>query len=364
MKIAIVAPLVSAIREPQRGGSQAFVSDLARGLVERGNDVDLYAASGSEVAGVRVVDTGVDHRALAATLYRASGPVADGQAVAEQAFAGVFAAVLEGRYDVVHNHAFDAPAIRLAMTLPAPVVHTLHLPPDAAVAEALREAARSDRAPTVAGVSACHAAAWRQVVRVDAILPSLVPTRLIRWSPSARNGAIFAGRLSPEKGAVEAIRIAQAAGVRIDLYGDVYDAEYTRERIDPRRDDPHVAVHPGVPRTVVWEMMARASVVLCPAQWEEPFGMVAAEAQACGTPVVAFRRGALGEVIVDGVTGFLVAPDDVLAAADAVTRTTELSRVECRAHAERHLDLELSLDAHEGLYRRVARGDVEAAAVG
>ena len=97
MNLAIVAPLVSAIREPQRGGSQAFVSDLARGLVERGHDVDVYAASGSEVAGVRVVDTGIDHRALAATLYRASGPAADGLAVAEEAFAAVYAAVRERR---------------------------------------------------------------------------------------------------------------------------------------------------------------------------------------------------------------------------------------------------------------------------
>jgi glycosyltransferase involved in cell wall biosynthesis len=240
------------------------------------------------------------------------------------------------------------------------VVHTVHLPPDAAVAGALRDAARSDQPPTVAGVSARQASAWRRVVSVDAILPPLVPTRSIRWSPSAGEGAVFAGRLSPEKGAIEAIEIAQAAGIRIDVYGDSYDPDYTRERIDPRRDDPGVAVHPGVPRTVIWEVLARAAVVLCPARWEEPFGMVAAEAQACGTPVVAFRRGALDEVILDGVTGFLVEPDDIGAAADAVTRTSTLLRSECRDHAESHLDLELSLDAHEQLYQRVARAGLGA----
>jgi glycosyltransferase involved in cell wall biosynthesis len=361
MKVALVAPLVSAIREPQRGGSQAFLSDLARGLVRRGHEVHVYAASGSEVPGVRVVDTGVDPGALAATLYRATRAAADGLVAAEAAFASVYAAVGEARYDVVHNHAFDAPAITLATRVRAPVVHTLHLPPDAAVAEALRNAARSDGTPTVAGVSASQASAWRDVVSVDAILPPLVPTRFIRWSPTAADGAVFAGRLSPEKGAIEAIEIAQAAGVRIDVYGDSYDAEYTRERIDPRRGDPGVVVHPGVPRTALWKVMARAAVVLCPARWEEPFGMVAAEAQACGTPVVAFRRGALEEVIVDAVTGFLVAPDDIEAAADAVTRTTQLSRSECRSHAEDRLDLELSLDAHEQLYGRVATAGVEAA---
>jgi UDP-glucose:tetrahydrobiopterin glucosyltransferase len=354
MKVAIIAPLVAAIREPQRGGSQAFVADLARGLLDRGHDVDLYAASGSEVPGVRVVDTGVDHRSLSATLYRASGGDGRELRAADTAFDRVYAAVREVRYDVVHNHAFDAPAVRLATALRAPVVHTLHLPPDEAVAAALRHAARSDVAPTVAGVSAFQADAWRRIVPVDAILPPYVPTQLIRWSHAPGEGAVFAGRLSPEKGAVEALDIAKAAGVRIDVYGDSYDAEYTRDQIEPRRGAPGVSIHAGVPRASLWEAIARAAVVVCPARWDEPFGMVAAEAQACGTPVVAFRRGALGEVIVDGLTGFLVAPDDIDAAADAVRRTAGLSRSECREHAEAHLDLGRSLDAHERLYRRVA----------
>ncbi len=355
MKVAIVAPLVSAIREPQRGGSQAFVSDLARGLLGRGHDVHLYAASGSEVLGVDVIDTGVDPQALEATLYRASrAPAAGESGAAERAFASVYRAVRRESYDVVHNHAFDAPAVTLATELRAPVVHTLHLPPDAALAGALRQAARRGPRPMVAGVSAFHADAWRRVVRVDAILPPYIPTRSIGWSPAAGQAAIFAGRLSPEKGAAEAIHIAHAAGIRIDVYGDGYDADYTREQIDPRRDDRGVSVCPGVPRRTLWEAMAGAAVVLCPARWDEPFGMVAAEAQACGTPVVAFRRGALSEVILEGETGWLVPPDDIDAAADAVTRAAALSRSKCREHAQSSLDLELSLDAHEQLYTQVA----------
>ena len=78
-----MAPLVTAIREPQRGGSQAFVSDLARGLAGRGNDVHVYAASGSEIPGVEVIDTGVDPRSLAGTLYRAFGPSTGDAGLAE-----------------------------------------------------------------------------------------------------------------------------------------------------------------------------------------------------------------------------------------------------------------------------------------
>src|SRR6266699_1927694 len=118
---------------------------------------------------------------------------------------------------------------------------------------------------------------------------------------------------------------------------------------------PGVTVHEGIPRAAMWAAMARAAVVLCPARWDEPFGLAAADGQACGTPVVAFRRGGLAEIIVAGVTGFLVEPDDIAAAADGVRRATEISRAACRQHAESHLDLESSLDAHERLYRRVIR---------
>jgi glycosyltransferase involved in cell wall biosynthesis len=360
MKIAIMAPLVTAMREPQLGGSQAFVSDLARGLAGRGHDVHVYAASGSEVPGVEVIDTGVDPGALAGTLYRAFGSsggrtdTAVSASSAESAFATAYGRMQATRYDVIHNHAFDAPAVLLATALEAPVVHTLHLPPDQAVSAALREVARGPRPPAVATVSAFQASAWGRVVPVDAILPPYPPTRVISWSGTAGRGALFAGRLSPEKGASEAIDIARAAGVPIEVYGDVYDAGYSREQIDPRRGWPGVTVHQAVPRASLWEAMARAAVVLCPSRWDEPFGLAAAEAQACGTPVIAFRRGGLGEVIVDGVTGFLVPPDDVPAAAAAVSGAALLSRPVCREHAEARLDLEISLDAHERLYRRVA----------
>ena len=364
MRIAVIAPLVAAIREPQRGGSQAFVADLARGLIGRGHEIHLYAATGSEVPGVPLIDTGVDHRSLSATLYRASGAPDRQSEAAEAAFARVYSAVRENRYDVIHNHAFDAPAIGLATGLGARVVHTLHLPPDDAVAAALRYAGETDPAPTLAAVSEFQASAWRRVVPIDAILPPCVPTSLIDWSPEAGDGVVYAGRLSPEKGAAEAIDIARAAGVHIDVYGDSYDAEYAREQIDPRRAESGVDVHPAVSRASLWQVMARAATVLCPAKWDEPFGMVAAEAQACGTPVIAFDRGALGEVIADERTGFLVAPGDVHAAAEAVRRTTGLSRAECRAHAELHLDLGRSLDAHERLYRGVVGARAGAAVHG
>lgn len=355
MRIAIVAPLVTPIREPQLGGAQSFVADLAAGLRARGHDVHVYAATGSEIPGVTVIDAGIDPATLTGSLYRAGAPADFDARPADAAFATVYAAVRETSYDLVHNHAFDAPAIRMAAALAVPIVHTLHLPPDQSVAAALQEVQRSGRRPTVAAVSTSQAIAWSARTRIDVVLPNGVPTARIHWSELPGSGLVFAGRLSPEKGTAEAIDIAKAAGERIDLYGDTYDPGYAEQCIYARREEPGVAVHPSVERTVLWEIMARAGVVLCPARWEEPFGLVAAEAQAAGTPVVAFRRGGLREVIVDGLTGVLVAPDDIAAAADAVTRAAGIARAACRRHAETRLDLEASLDAHEALYRRVTR---------
>src|SRR5207245_9497070 len=204
MNIAIMAPLVTAIREPQRGGSQAFVSDLARGLAGRGHDVHVYAATGSQIPGVQVIDTGIDPESLAATFYRASGssaaepgPAEPGAAaaVAESAFTTAYTAMRATRYDVIHNHAFDAPAVRLAAALRAPVVHTVHLPPDTAVAAALRLVVRGNRPPAVAAVSQSQAGASRRVVPGDAVLPPYPPVRDMAWSGTAGSGVLFAGRL-------------------------------------------------------------------------------------------------------------------------------------------------------------------------
>jgi glycosyltransferase involved in cell wall biosynthesis len=351
LKLALIASLVSPIREPQCGGAQSFLADLAAGLARRGHEVDVFAASGSEIDGVRVVDVGIDASTLSEFLYRAgSSPPVD-QAPFVAAYARVFEAIGARSYDVVHNHAFDAPAIRCAVGIPSPVVHTLHLPPEGSIVEALRAASRGSNPPVIASVSTAQADAWRQFVGIDMILPVGVVTAQIPWSARPGAGAVFAGRFSPEKGAADAIAIARRAGMPIDLYGDAYDDGYAEREVFALAGRPGVTVHPAVPRAMLWRVIARAAAVLCPANWDEPFGLVAAEAQACGTPVVAFARGGLQDSVIDGFTGFLVNGGDTGAAADALGRVGELERGACRRHAEVHLDIEPVLDAHERGYR-------------
>jgi glycosyltransferase involved in cell wall biosynthesis len=101
--------------------------------------------------------------------------------------------------------------------------------------------------------------------------------------------------------------------------------------------------------------MAESRAVLCPVRWDEPFGLVAAEAQAAGTPVIGFRRGGLSEVVRDGVTGALVDEGDLTAAARALAAVEAYGREACRRHAEATLRLEATIDAHEDLYGRLLR---------
>jgi len=359
MRIAMVAPLVSPIAEPNVGGSQALLADLAAGLAGRGHDVAVYAASGSRIEGVEVVDTGVDPASLAATLFRADGgaatavPGTSGATAARDAFDRAVALVAGHGADVVHVHAFDAPAVDAAATLPFPVAHVLHLPPTADVAAAVRRAVRGLRPLTAVTVSRWMEAAWRAEGVPSTVIRNGVPVGRIPWRVDGGEEVLFAGRLSPEKGAVEALEIAARAGTPIRVVGAPYDPRYAGV-VGAWRGRPGVTVEGPVPRRRLWALMSNARAVLCPARWDEPFGLVAAESQAAGTPVIGFRRGALEEVVADGITGSLVADGDLDAAARAVADADRFDRTSCRRHAEQTLDLERTLDGYEGLSVRLA----------
>jgi glycosyltransferase involved in cell wall biosynthesis len=353
MRIALVAPLVTPIGEPQLGGSQAVVADLAQALADRGHDLTVFAANGSRIPEVDVRHV-VDAGALQDTLFRDGRP-APASAAGEAAFRRVADAVAAGRFDVVHNHAFDVPAVRWLGALAAPVLHTVHLPPTPEMAGALREAIGSgERPPAVVTVSRAQGTAWRAAGIPNTTVPNGVPTERIPWSTRPGAGALFAGRLTPEKGVLDAILIAERAGAKLSLAGWAYDEEFAEREVYPRATRSEAVVLGSLDRSQLWRRMAGAAVVLCPSRWDEPFGLVAAEAQAAGTPVVGYRRGALAEVVVEGETGFLVDEGDVASAAVAFAEGLLLSRAACRRHAVSRLDLGEMVGRLERVYGAAA----------
>ncbi|HXJ65737.1 MAG TPA: glycosyltransferase [Actinomycetota bacterium] len=349
MRIAVLAPLVTPVAEPQIGGSQALLADLARGLAERGHDVRVYAATGSRIEGVDVVDTGVRPETLRATLFRADGGEgAPGEAVeaARAAFERAGSMIADDRPEVVHAHAFDAPAVDVAAGLGLPVVQVLHLPPDQSVADAVRTAVAAGGPFRVVTVSQAMRAAWAGAGVDAGVIRPGVPVDRVPWRAEPGSGALFAGRLSPEKGAPDAIAIAAEAGLPLTIVGPPYDEPHAREVAGLAAASGATMTGP-VERERLWALMAASAVVLCPIRWDEPFGLVAAETQCAGTPVVGYRRGALPEVVLEGRTGVLVDEGNRAAAAAAVGTALAFDRGAIRRHAEDDLALRPAVDAFE-----------------
>lgn len=332
MRIGVVASLVTPLREPQIGGAQTFLTDLARALADRGHEVAVYCAEGSRLDGLRLVTVPVPAEARRALVMPGGSPAPPLPALWE-AFARLFAAVDADGCDAVSQHAFDAEAIELAAGLP--VLHTLHLPP---LVPAVTAAVTGSRAVFVT-VSEAMRAAWAAAGAAGVgVIRNGVPAFAVAPAP-VQARALIAGRVSPEKGTDVAIRAAVAAGLRPLVVGGVYDRAYRERAVAvPTRE---------VERWELWRLMAGSAVTLTPVGWDEPFGLVAAESQMAGCPVVGYRRGGLPEVVTEGIGGFLVDPGDFDALVAAVPRARALDRHEVRASALRRLGIEPAAAAYE-----------------
>lgn len=349
MRIALTASLVAPIRAAEANGPHSVILDLARGLAQRGHGVAIFAAAGSSVSepGVQLIEIPVD-AIVAQAAIRADGTADDSaQRALADGFRVMFGALREYGVDAVSQHAFDAPAFDLSAELP--IAHTLHLPPiDPNVVAA---AARSE-APLVC-VSRASADDWRgagldnlTVVRNGIPDPGIAATRA-----ETPPFALVAGRVSPEKGTAVAVRSARAAGLDVRVVGDVYDRRYFDEAVRPLIAGDVVT---PLPRGELAHLMARAAVIVMPIAWQETFGLVAAEAQMVGCPVVAYARGALTEIVLEGVSGFLVEPDDEQALVRAIPRALLLDRAAIAAGARQSFGIEPMIDAYEALLERVA----------
>jgi len=353
MRISLLAPLVAPLRPAQAGGAQVVLSELARALAGRGEEVEVIAAPGSVLPGVtlRRVRGGPYPQAL----QRWAGEREHGWPELQAgAYLRVADALRSGPAGVVHAHAHDWPAFYALAAAGLPTVHTLHLGPlDPAVAAAAEAAARTARRPRFVAVSRACARQWRGIVPVDAVIgngadPEQIP---FREAPEA-DLALVAGRIAPEKGTHLAIAAARRAGMRVALAGDVYDAVYFEEKVAPLLG-PDVARLGAVPHHRLARLYGRAAVAVVSSLWEEPFGMVALEANLAGTPVAGFARGALPEVV-GRAGGVLTGDTTVRGLRAAIVAATALDRRRVRAAAARRHPLDAMVERYRALYRELA----------
>lgn len=350
LRIVVVAPSRHPIRQPHAGGLEAVVWDRVRLLRAAGHAVTLVAARGSDF-----LDRTPRGLRMPAVTW-------SGRSTSDESYPDGYLDSIDGHHlrlldhlrrhrhaiDLVENHSLHPAPILGSAAHGIRMVTTLHTPP---LPELVGAAARAGAQHAFVAVSAHTAARWREVGVDAAVLPNAVDPAA--W-PFGHGGTdlVWFGRIVAEKGPHLAIDAARALGRRIVLAGRVGDAEYFRSEIDPRRG-PLVSLVGPLHRRGLAALVGGSACAIVTPRWDEPFGLVLAEALMTGTPVAAFERGGVAEVLA-GLPGTrLVPPDDVgalAAAAAELAETTVAQRADIRAHAVRRfasLDRWLGADAHE-----------------
>jgi glycosyltransferase involved in cell wall biosynthesis len=345
MRIAQVAPLFESVPPRLYGGTERVVSYLTEELVRQGHEVTLFASGDSETS-ARLV-AGSPRALWQEPGCRDTLPhhVRLVELVAREA----------DRFDLIHFH-LDYVHFPVVSRLPCPTVTTPHgrlHPPD--------EEALFAAHPGVALVSISDDqrrpiphANWQATVYHG------IPLDLHTFREGPGSYLAFLGRVSPEKGLDKAVEIARRAGLPLRVAAKIYPEErpYFERVIEPLfRASPWVEFVGEVGGASKDAFLGGASALLFPIEWAEPFGLVMIEAMACGTPVVAFRRGSVPEVMVDGVTGFVV--DGLEEAVSAVGRVAGLSRLSCRTAFEERFNAARMAQDYLAVYRRLVHAAEE-----
>ncbi len=328
MKVALLGPV--AWRTPPRhyGPWELITSLLTEGLVARGVEVTLFATADS------------------VTTASLDGPCPHGYAEDETLDGRVYEALhvshafgRSAEFDLVHNH-LDWLPLAFARHCRAPLLTTIHGFSDRRILPAYQAAnsgyvsiSDADRVPELDYAATIHHG---------------IDLGTVAFSPSGGEDLLILGRIHPDKGTAEAIEIARLAGRRLTIAGPVQDQCYFSECVQPHVDGDRVRYLGSVGPERRSEILGSAAALLHPIAFAEPFGLSVVEAMAAGTPVIAFPRGSMPEVVDEAVTGFLV--PDVAAAAAAIEPAAALDRAEIRRVAERRFSADRMVDDYLALY--------------
>jgi glycosyltransferase involved in cell wall biosynthesis len=348
----VAYPLLPVSRE-SGGGAEQMLWLLERAMRRRGHKTTVAACAGSHVAGE-----------LAITSFGATGEDGFERCNAEHianVCALIAARMREDAFDLVHDESgsfwMHAGQIR------TPVLATLHLPRDFYPAHSWQRVASH---VSLNCVSQAQARTLEAAPGIAGVIPNGIDLEHYRCRQKKGDYLLWLGRLCHEKGAHIALDVAHQAGMKLVIAGTLYPfschEQYCRQEITPRMQHAGSKAifvdSPGLRRKS--ELLRRARALLVPSLADETSSLVAMEAMACGTPVIALRRGALPEVVADGVTGFIVdSPEEM---ADAVHRIAEIDPRSCRARAEQYFDGMRMCDEYERLYEEIVSAAVQVAA--
>jgi glycosyltransferase involved in cell wall biosynthesis len=315
------------------GGIESVVADLARALEARGHDVVVIGAgAGAKLSRFR-------------STYGLPPSERLGEPLPELVHAAMALRIIEDLdVDVVHDHSLAGPLA--AAGHHAPVVATFHHPSEG---DYLRYVEHFDRQVTIVAVSSAQRRLAANV-RWAATVHNGIDVASFPFQADKGEEVLFLGRLVRSKGAHLAMDAARTARRRIIVAGGPDGSSgraYVRAEVEPRLGSDVQITGPVGP-AIKRQLLTTARCLLFPVAWDEPFGLVMVEAMACGTPVVALRRGSVPEIVIDGVTGFVVDdPGDLPAAVEAVG---DLNADDCREHVARSFDMDVMAARYERVY--------------
>jgi len=349
LKIAVISHLKFPIRQPHFGGLEMHTHLMTRLLIERGHDVTLFASAGSDPKLGTVAVCPPTGEAIGDPLFDASIDAAE-----EAAYASIVESIATGGFDIVHNNSLHSLPLYRRRELGAPMVTVLHCPPFDPLEGGMRDAAGD---MPIISVSRTLCKDWVDIVPNPIVISNGIELSVFPYSatPDADDHAFWSGRIVPEKGLHLAIEAARLAGVKLYFAGPrkVGSGTYFTDVIAPLLGPDTVDLGHLTPAELAVQI-GRAKAVLITPRWEEPFGLVVAEAISCGTPVAGFRRGALPDILgLEG--GRLADPDDARDLARALREAMTLDRARCRARAEATVDAEIMIDRYEDIYRSLVR---------
>jgi glycosyltransferase involved in cell wall biosynthesis len=337
MRIAQIAPLYESVPPKLYGGTERVVAWLTKALVHRGHEVTLFA-SGDSRTSARLISP--CPRAL-----RLDGAGPDAVAMHTAELADAFTRSAE--FDVMHSHV-DYLAFPFSRRARSRVVHTMHGRLDAPHVPLLFD--EFGDLPVVSISDAQRAPLRGRAVNWAGTVHHGLPVTDIPFGADPEAYLVFLGRMSPEKRPDLAIEIARRVGLPLKVAAkvEVADRHYFDRVISPLLDDPLVEFVGEVNDAQKFDLLGGALCLLFPIDWPEPFGITMIESLACGTPVIARPCGAVPEIVIDGVTGFI--GDTVEELAHAVKRLDHLDRARCRLDVQERFSIDAMATRYEAVY--------------
>jgi glycosyltransferase involved in cell wall biosynthesis len=333
LRVALLAPISWRVPPRQYGPWEQFASLLTEGLVKRGVDITLFATADSVTTG-RLVGS-------APTGY-SEDPALHAKAWEALHISEVFERA--GEFDVIHN-SFDFLPLTYSGLVETPVVTTIHGFSSEQIVPVFEKYNESGYYVAISDADRHE--------RLDYLATIHHGIDLAEFELEERPGdyLLFFGRIHPDKGTVEAIDVAEHTGLPLVIAGIVQDRGYFEQLVEPRLDGARISYVGPVGPDRRGDLLGGARALLHLVNFDEPFGFSVVEAMACGTPVIAPRRGSMPEIIRDRENGFLV--DNQEEAVAAVDASSSLDRVAVRASVEGRFGVERMVDDYLALYERV-----------